>query len=236
VSTIQRLQLDRQAHDACALLAQAQYQLLVLRERQLQEADRECEVYAEGERKVEIQAEAVADRITSIAQFNALGIHGTALEQLDRIAGLIDAYAKQHHEWQQEIARLRVELEQARPPQQNNAPVPNELPFDAAKIAPIMVGALAHRVIGVDLSDDDLMPWLAAIVMRGYDEHARRYGKLIEIAIMGERISGGALYSTEAERAIATEADKHVDPGAPPPGWVAPDARGNVALDHGIVT
>lgn len=116
MSTIQRVQLDRQAHDACALVAQAQYQLLVVRERQLAEADRECNSFRDDCVRAEAMHDRLSDAIDAVCQRNHLGPHGTPPEMLVRIAGLIETYVQAHDSEQQEIGALKekvAELEAA---------------------------------------------------------------------------------------------------------------------------
>ncbi|HEX5766815.1 MAG TPA: hypothetical protein VFX94_01155 [Burkholderiales bacterium] len=104
-------------------------------------------------------------------------------------------------------------------------PIPaGELPFEAKSGAALLLQYIRRNGLGVMLDEETLTAWWANIAMAGYDQHARRYSKLIELAIMGERINGGSCYSQEAENAIAEEANRFVDPGAPPTGWSPPPA------------
>jgi hypothetical protein len=219
MKTIQRFTLDQQAHDAAGLLAQAQYQLLVVRERQLRAADESAADLHGQVLQAEHVSDMLMDRIHEVANVAGVGAHGDAREKLERIEGMLQAQASA-------LAELGAELENLRlPPLPPREPAPQELPFDAKETAGIFVRALQGAVVGRDLGVDELLPWCAAIVMRGYDEHARKYGKLIELAVMGDRYNQGSEYTARAESDIAHEADKFVDPGAPPDGWLPPEKR-----------
>lgn len=226
MTTIQRVQIDRQAHDACELLAQAQYQLLVIRGRQLAESDRERDLHAEGERNIEMAHEAMADAVALVCNANGIGTHGSPEEQVVRLGKMLDAYAKQHHDEQQEIGALKSQLAalEARINQPREPAPVGEVPYDANEAAEVFLSSCRGLIVGeTELDKDMIRAWLANFIMRGYDEHSRKYGKLIELAIMGDR--SGSLYTADAEQALAEEADKFVDPGAPPKGWMHPSSR-----------
>ncbi len=94
MTTITRLKLDQQALSTSSVVLQALAQLLEVREHQLAESDREAELFAEGERKTEMQLEAISDKIVDICIGSALGPHGTPTEQLERIRGLLTIYSE----------------------------------------------------------------------------------------------------------------------------------------------
>jgi hypothetical protein len=214
MKTIERLNLDCQAHDAAGLLAQAQYQLLVIRERQLKWADDASTDLHRQVLSAEALGDMLMDRVCELAELAGVGKHGDARQQLERIGSMLSAQA-------QAIQDLGAELERTRNPEPPpRIPFPaGEVPYDARELAAMVVNAWRGYRIEGDLSVDQLQAFLACVVMRGYDEHARKYGNLIELAIMGERGEQGDVYTSDAEMAIATEADRHVDPGAPPKGW-----------------
>lgn len=234
MSTIPSLELLRQAASAIDLVAQAQYQLLVVRGRQVQEAERESVEFRRDALTAEKNTEELADKIEDISKHCAIGTHGSPPEQLQRIGSLLEVYETGLGEREQELVECQKELEHARfllaehdaIANQPREPVPaGELPFDANEAAGIFLRANRGRIIGQEGMDQAvLLAWFANLVMRGYDEHARKYGKLIELCINGQRYSNnpGGAYSPLAEASIVAEADKFVDPGAPPKGWVAP--------------
>lgn len=238
MSTILRVQLDQQAHDACALVAQAQYQLLVVRERQLAEADREAMVYAESERRIEQQSEAVYDKVSAVCNANGLGVHGTTLEMLERIASMLaalqDAFQQQLEkatEAQTQLQELGALVADAKArgfwplAERPEVPVFAELGFGAPEWATMFQASMRGQNQPVTPDHDLLVGWFSNAIMRGYDEHARKYGKLIELAVMGDRNRGSKCYTVDAELAIMGEADKFVDHGSPPAGWLPPEER-----------
>lgn len=114
MSTMQRLQLDRQAHDACALLANAQYQLLVIRERQLAEADREAALFREDAMLAEAKADRTWDRIDEIVKTHGLGDHGTPLEQLERLGAMLALRNQALDEVSELFAKTQAALDEER--------------------------------------------------------------------------------------------------------------------------
>lgn len=238
MTTIHRVQLDREAHAACALLAQAQYQLLVIRERQLAEADRECEGFREDAMNAERNAEATWERIDTLCTQHGLGEHGSALEKLSRISGLLELYSAQYKqvidardEAQARLVELGAQVADAKargfwpPAERPEVPVFAELGFEAPEWATMFQASMRAQGQPVTPDHELLRGWFANAIMRGYDEHARKYSKLIELAVMGDRTQGGAVYTSNAEQEIAKEAERFVDPGAPPEGWLPVEKR-----------
>jgi hypothetical protein len=99
-----------------------------------------------------------------------------------------------------------------------------ELPFKADEGAALLAHAIARQGLGIMLDRGTLMAWWANIAMAGWDEHARKYSKLIEVVLMPKQ-SGvsprGECYSQRDEMAIVEEAEKHVD-------WSAPELQSKV--------
>src|SRR5262245_37738063 len=232
MSTIQGVQLRQQAHDALSLLAQAQYQLLVVRERQIAEAERESECSLESERQIEVIVDAACDDVAKLALAFGVGAHGTMREQLTRIGEMHEAVVLNLSELQRKLTEVEGKLQAALLRGVVDSEVERipftagDLPYNSRQLAAGTMAAWRERRISPsDIDEECLQAFLACVVMRGYDEHARKYGKLIELAIMGERAEQGDVYTAEAELQIAVEADKHVDPGAPPKGWKPADER-----------
>jgi hypothetical protein len=151
----------------------------------------------------------LAEAIEKIATSAALGAHGSPLEQLDRIGV--------------ELVRLDGELGDIKPqPDEGQVFPPAPTGFGAPEWADAFLGTMLRLGYPTKLDRDWVVAWFANALMRGYDEHARKYSELLDACILGARdanvsvANGLRLYTLDAELAIIRAADKHIDPEAKP--------------------
>jgi hypothetical protein len=92
MSTIARLELERQAASQLELLCAAQHELIGVLRRQITEANKDADLFRSDYVKAEALIDRFFDRLADILKANALGVHGSPMERLDRIASRLRSY------------------------------------------------------------------------------------------------------------------------------------------------